>query len=76
MSFILKYSAKAEAEYFNAFDYYEDELKGLGDRFEQSVATKINQIIKTHINTPVKDRTTGSAGLKSFHFLTFIKYSQ
>ena len=74
MTYILKYSSKAEAEYFTAFDYYEDQLDGLGDRFEQSVANKIDQIIKTHINILVKSQTIKRAGLKIFHFLSFIKY--
>jgi plasmid stabilization system protein ParE len=73
MTYILKYSSKAEAEYFTAFDYYEDQLDGLGDRFEQSVANKIDQIIKNPYQYSGKKSNYRESWVKDFPFLIVYK---
>lgn len=44
----------AEKEYREAYQWYEDQLKGLGDRFEQNVETKLNQIVYKPLLHPKK----------------------
>ncbi|MFI5159549.1 MAG: type II toxin-antitoxin system RelE/ParE family toxin [Sphingobacteriales bacterium] len=73
MSFILKYSSKAEAEYFKAFDYYEDQLDGLGDRFEQAVANKVGQIVKNPYQYQGKRSNYRECWVKEFPFLIVYK---
>jgi len=69
MSYILKYSSKAEAEYFDAFDYYEDQSDGLGERFEQSIANKIDQIIKNPDQYSGRRPNYKECWVKDFPFL-------
>lgn len=73
MSYILKYSSEAEAEYFKAFDYYEGQSDGLGDRFEQSINTKIDQIIKNPYQYSGKRSKYRECWVKEFPFLIVYK---
>lgn len=45
MSFQLLFHPKAEEEYIEAYRWYEDEQKGIGERFEKFVEQKIRDII-------------------------------
>jgi plasmid stabilization system protein ParE len=73
MTYILKYSSKAEAEYFKAFDYYEDQSEGLGGRFEQSIANKIDQIIKNPYHYSGRRSNYKECWVKDFPFLIVYK---
>ena len=73
MNYILKYSTKAESEYFKAFDYYEEQSDGLGDRFEQSVGYKINQIVKNPYQYSERRPHYRECWVKDFPFLIVYK---
>lgn len=44
MAYATVFHSLAEAEYIEAFQWYENQLPGLGERFEQAVEEKLNQI--------------------------------
>lgn len=45
MAFQLIFHPEAEDEYLKTYKWYEQEQKGLGERFEQQVEQKIKQIL-------------------------------
>ncbi len=45
MSYRVVFHPIAESEYQEAYLWYEDQLKGLGNRFEDAVDVRLNQIL-------------------------------
>ena len=44
MSYQLIFDAKAVKEFSDSFDWYEDQQTGLGDRFENAIFERLNEI--------------------------------
>jgi mRNA-degrading endonuclease RelE of RelBE toxin-antitoxin system len=44
MSYEVVFHPTAEVEYDEAYQWYEEQLTGLGDRFEKAVEVRLNQI--------------------------------
>ncbi|MDB5157552.1 MAG: Plasmid stabilization system protein [Mucilaginibacter sp.] len=73
MSYIVKYYPKAEIEYLEAFNWYEKELAGLGDRFESCVEKSISSIISKPLIYPNKKYNCRVCNVKDFPYIIVYK---
>ncbi len=69
MSYATVFHPLAEAEYIEAFQWYEDQLSGLGERFEQAVEEKLNQINLKPQLFPVKHGNFREAKVEAFPYV-------
>jgi plasmid stabilization system protein ParE len=76
MIYGLKYSAKAQADFIKAFNYYEDQLIGLGGRFEDCIDQKIIKIINNPYAYPGKRAGLRECWAKDFPFLIVYSISE
>jgi hypothetical protein len=54
VSYVIKYYPKAEKEFIKAFQWYNKQLEGLGDRFEFSIEKRLNDILVNPLIHPTK----------------------
>jgi len=73
MNFIIEFDPKAEKEYFDAWDWYEEQLIGLGDRFGNSVIRQIEFISKAPLSYPSKKAQSRECKIEDFPFLIIYK---
>jgi ParE toxin of type II toxin-antitoxin system, parDE len=73
MSFSIEFDPKADIEYFKAWDWYEEQLIGLGDRFGDSVIRQIELISKTPLVYPSKKPQSRECEIEDFPFLIVYK---
>ena|ERR1700722_11622690 len=76
MTFVLRYSAKAQTEFINAFNYYEGQSIGLGGRFENCIDQKIIKIINNPYAYPSKRAGLRECWAKDFPFLIVYSISE
>ena len=73
MSFLVEFDPKAEKEYFDAWDWYENKLSGLGDRFGISVVQQIDSICKNPLIYPNKKSDYRECSIADFPYLIVYK---
>jgi hypothetical protein len=73
MAFIVEFDPIAEKEYFEAWDWYENELTGLGDRFGNSVSKQIEVISKSPLIYPNKKANSRECKIEDFPYLVVYK---
>jgi plasmid stabilization system protein ParE len=73
MSFDISISAKAYKEYYDAYEWYESELPGLGDRFEDSLEKLIAIVAKSPLIFPGKSHGTRECKVDGFPYLIVYK---
>jgi plasmid stabilization system protein ParE len=71
----LYFSRKAKIEMADAWDWYEDEQKGLGARFENNVDEKIRLIIRNPFLYPIKG-IHREANVDSFPFIIVYSFNE
>ncbi len=69
MAYATVFHSLAEAEYIEAFQWYEAQLPGLGERFEQAVEEKINQVSLKPQLFPVKKGNFREAKVGTFPYV-------
>jgi plasmid stabilization system protein ParE len=74
MSYPFELSPKAEKELYKAWNWYEDEQPGLGERFEKEIFRKIDLIIINPLHYAVK-KGLHEARTDSFPYLIIYKIS-
>lgn len=69
MSFTFRLSTKAFVEYYDAYEWYEEQLSGLGVRFEKAIENQINLIISKPLHYPEKRKGYRESVVKDFPYL-------
>jgi plasmid stabilization system protein ParE len=67
--YTLIYSSKAEKEFLEAYDYYEERLLGLGDRFVNCIESKVESIVKNPYAYSIRRKNLHEYWVKEFPFL-------
>ena len=73
MSFSIKFYKKAYREYFAAYEWYEEQSPGLGDRFENEVERLIDNIAKYPLIYPNKKYDCRESKIEDFPYLIVYK---
>lgn len=73
MDFNIEFDPKAEKEYFDAWDWYEGQVVGLGDRFGYALVKQIQSISKNPLAYPSKNTNTRELKVEDFPFLIVYK---
>jgi hypothetical protein len=73
MEFAVKFYKKAYREYFDAYDWYDGQLPGLGDRFEKMVQRQIKFIVQNPLIYPNKKFDTKESKVEDFPYLIVYK---
>jgi hypothetical protein len=73
MSFNVEFDPKADNEYFEAWDWYESQLTGLGDRFGRSIIKHIKIISDAPLAFPNKKSDVRECKVEDFPFLVVYK---
>jgi mRNA-degrading endonuclease RelE of RelBE toxin-antitoxin system len=77
MRYNIELLPKAEIEYKKAYRWYEEQLIGLGDRFETSVERKLNNISNNPLFYPNKGGKLRECKVDDFPFLIIFRvYSE
>lgn len=66
----------AEKEFFESFEYYENQISGLGNDFIKTIDKTINIISKTPQVFPFKHKKLQEASLKKFPFVIVYKVNE
>lgn len=73
MAIKVDFYPKAEVEYNDAFNWYEDQLEGLGARFEYSIEKAIHNIINRPLSYPNKKYDCREYVVEGFPYLIIYK---
>ncbi len=73
MSYQLLFHPQAEKEYSEAYQWYEQQQKGLGDRFEQMVDHRLQQIIQHPEYYKISKAPFREASIETFPFTIVYK---
>ncbi len=73
MQYNIDFLHKARDEYLDAFVWYEEQLPGLGSRFEKAVDRKLNSISKYPLFYPNKGRNLRESKIEDFPYLIVYK---
>ena len=73
MNFIVEFDIRAETEYSDAIEWYEDQESGLGSRFEESVQKLLKHIEKNPLIFPNKRYNTREGKVEDFPYLIVYK---
>jgi len=73
MSFNIELDPKAEAEYFDAWDWYENQTIGLGNRFGNSVLRLIAIIADNPLAYPNKKSNVRECKIDDFPYLVIYR---
>jgi len=76
MTYTFIYSSKAEKEFIEAFNFYEEQLLGLGERFESCIDRKLKEIIRSPYLYPSKRTGLQECWVKEFPFLIVYNVSE
>lgn len=74
MAFSIKFQSKAEKEYLDAFDWYEEQQEGLGKRFESSIEKQLLRVIASPENYPIKGYNCRESKTEFFPYLIVYKF--
>lgn len=73
MSYEIVLHPVAEKEYHEAYLWYEEQVKGLGDRFEKAVESRLNQIITKPHMYPKKRGVFREIKIETFPYVIVYK---
>jgi hypothetical protein len=73
MPYVIKYYPEAEIEYLEAFRWYNEQLEGLGDRFELSIEKRLKDIIVNPLIHPTKKYSCKECVVEDFPFIIVYK---
>lgn len=73
MGFAIQLSAKAYKEYYKAYEWYEERLPGLGDRFEDALERQIDLIANNPLIYANKKVGTRESNVEDFPYLIVYK---
>ncbi|SDJ34414.1 Plasmid stabilization system protein ParE [Pedobacter sp. ok626] len=73
MSYNIRFLPAAESEYIKAYQWYEEHLEGLGDRFSRSVEKQIKLISKNPENYQIKERNCRESKIDVFPYIVVYK---
>ncbi len=67
--------AKAQKEILDAWEWYEEQQLGLGDRFKDELAKKVRAVVENPLHYPLKGRYR-EAQTDVFPFLIVFKFDK
>jgi hypothetical protein len=73
MSFTVRFDPKAEVEYFEAWDWYDEQSIGLGNRFGNAVLLLIKSISNNPLAYPNKKFDCRECKVEDFPYLVIYK---
>ncbi len=73
MSYRAVFHPAAEEEYDEAYQWYEEQLRGLGDRFEETLEIRLNQICSKPLLYPKKRGVFREAKIDTFPYQIIYK---
>ena len=76
MEYYAQLTPKAKKEFIDAYDYYEEKVDGLGDKFRKEVYHFISSIINNPFHFPLKTKKQREAVLKKFPFLILFRIEE
>ena len=76
MSYTIRFHPAAEIEYITAYQWYEEHLEGLGDRFSRSVERQIKLISKNPEHYQIKKRNYRESKIDIFPYIIVYKIYQ
>jgi len=74
--YVIIFHPKAEKEYLESVEWYEDALIGLGDEFVNEIETTINRIQNNPLLFPVKKLQIREAVVKKFPFVILFQLKE
>ena len=74
MDYIVRFHPEAEKEYSEAYRWYEEQLEGLGERFESAIERQINLIGNNPENYPKKKLNCRESKTEIFPYLIVYKF--
>jgi plasmid stabilization system protein ParE len=72
--YAVQFEPKAAVEYQEAYIWYEEQLQGLGGRFELSLEQKLTSILSTPLLYPVKKFDVRECKINDFPYLIIYKF--
>jgi toxin ParE1/3/4 len=76
MTYRIVYGSKVESDLTETYDYYEEQLDGLGSEFLLAVEATINSVQRNPLHFQKVDRKKRKANLKRFPFGIFYLVSK
>lgn len=76
MDYNIRFHPAAESEYIKAYQWYEEHLEGLGDRFSRSVEKQIKLISKNPEHYQIKKRNCRESKVDVFPYIMVYKIYQ
>ncbi len=76
MKYYFQLTPKAKNEFINAYDYYEEKVKGLGEKFRKEVYHFISLIIINPFHYPLKTKKQREVVLKKFPYLILFRIEE
>jgi len=73
MSFVIRFYTRAYREYFKAYEWYEGQQLGLGDRFENSIKKLVDIVDEHPLIFPNKKYDTREGKTEDFPYLVVYK---
>ena len=73
MSYTIRFHPAAENEYLKAFQWYQDRLEGLGNRFSRAVERQIKLISKNPEHYEIKKRNCRESKVDVFPYIIVYK---
>jgi plasmid stabilization system protein ParE len=73
MAFIIKISDKAYREYYEAYEWYEEQLTGLGNRFENALERQIDIVAKNPLIYASRRLSIKESKIEEFPYLIVYK---
>ncbi len=68
MKYQVVFHPMAETEYREAYQWYEEQLRGLGERFEEAIEIKLNQLNSKPLLHPRKRGSFREANVDTFPY--------
>jgi hypothetical protein len=76
MEYYFQLTPKAKEEFVDAYNYYEEKINGLGDKFRKEVYHFISLIISNPFHYPLKSKKQREVVLKKFPFLILFRIEE
>ncbi len=73
MAFQIIFHPQAEKEFNTAYQWYEERLERLGERFAEAIEERLNQIAKSPLLYPKKKNSYREAKAETFPYLIIYK---
>jgi hypothetical protein len=73
MAFRIIFHPLADKEFSTAYQWYEERMEGLGDRFTEAIENQLNQLISKPLLYPKKRSSYREAKVDTFPYLVVYK---